>query len=42
MPKKLHEKLAKEAKKLFGSSKSKRANRYIYGTLNKLKSKGKM
>ena len=33
MPKKLEMELKKRAKKLFGSSKSKRARKYIYGTL---------
>jgi len=34
--------LKKEARKLFGSTKSKRAGRYIYGTMAKYKSKGKL
>jgi hypothetical protein len=42
MPKELHNKLAKTARKLFGSTKSKKASRYIYGTIAKIKSKGKM
>jgi hypothetical protein len=42
MPKELHDKLAKTAKKLFGSTKSKRAGKYIYGTMAKIKSKGKL
>jgi hypothetical protein len=37
MPKKLKRKLKKQAKKKFGTAKSKRAKRYIYGTLNKKK-----
>ena len=36
MPKELHDKLAKTAKKLFGSTKSKRAGRYIWGTIHKV------
>ena len=36
MPKKLEMQLKKKAKKLFGSTKSKRANAYIYGTLRKI------
>lgn len=35
MPKKLEKKLKKEAKKKFGSATSKRAKKYIYGTLRK-------
>lgn len=35
MPKKLEQKLKKEARKKFGTSKSKRANAYVYGTLRK-------
>lgn len=35
MPKKLEDTLKKKAKKLFGSSNSKRADKYIYGTLRK-------
>jgi hypothetical protein len=42
MPKAMHDALKKQAKKLFGSTKSKRASRYIYGTLAKFKSKGKL
>lgn len=35
MPKKLHEKLKREARKKFGTTTSKRAQKYIYGTLRK-------
>lgn len=35
MPKKLEEKLKREARKKFGSSTSERARKYIYGTLRK-------
>lgn len=35
MPKKLERELKKKAKKLFGSTKSKKANAYIYGTMHK-------
>ena len=35
MPEKLEKALKKEAKKLFGTTKSKRANAYIYGTMRK-------
>jgi hypothetical protein len=35
MPKKLENELKKKAKKLFSSSVSKRADKYIYGTLRK-------
>uniref|UniRef100_A0A6H1ZP57 Uncharacterized protein n=1 Tax=viral metagenome TaxID=1070528 RepID=A0A6H1ZP57_9ZZZZ len=42
MPKKLERELKKKARKLFGSTKSKRASRYIYGTMAKFKAKGKM
>ena len=35
MPKKLELKLKSEAKKRFGTTKSKRARAYIYGTLRK-------
>jgi hypothetical protein len=35
MPKKLEKKLKKQALKKFGSTKSKRARKYIYGTLRK-------
>jgi hypothetical protein len=42
MPRKLENALKKQAKKLFGSTKSKRAGRYIYGTMAKYKSKGKL
>jgi hypothetical protein len=35
MPIKLERKLKKKAKKLFGSTKSKRARKYIYGTMRK-------
>jgi len=35
MPKKLHRKLKTEARKKFGSTTSKRARKYIYGTLRK-------
>lgn len=33
MPKKLENELKRKAKKLFGSSTSKRADAYVYGTL---------
>lgn len=36
MPEELERKLKKEAKKKFGSTKSERARRYIYGTMRKL------
>jgi hypothetical protein len=36
MPKKLEEKLKREARKKFGSTTSERARRYIYGTLQKV------
>jgi hypothetical protein len=39
MPEKMHRALKKTARKKFGSSTSKRAKRYIYGTLNKHKKK---
>lgn len=42
MPKKMEDALKKTAKKLFGSTKSKRAGKYIYGTMAKFKSKGKL
>ena len=42
MPKTLHDALKRKAKKLFGSTKSKRADRYIYGTMAKLKKQGKI
>ncbi len=35
MPKKMHEALKKTAKKKFGTVKSKKAKRYIYGTMAK-------
>jgi len=35
MPKKLEKKLKKQARKKFGSTTSKRAKKYIYGTLRK-------
>jgi len=35
MPKKLHEKLKREARKKFGTTTSERAKKYIYGTLRK-------
>jgi len=35
MPKKLERALKKKAKKLFGSSTSKRADKYVFGTLRK-------
>jgi len=34
--------LKKQARKLFGSTKSKRASRFIYGTMAKFKEKGKI
>lgn len=36
MPKKIENNLKKQALKKFGSSTSKRADKYVYGTLNKL------
>ena len=39
MPKELHDKLKREAKKKFGTITSERAKRYIYGTLSKAKKK---
>jgi len=39
MPEWLHRKLAVEAKHKFGTTKSKRAKAYIFGTLNRLKKK---
>ena len=39
MPKKLHEKLKREARKKFGTTTSVRAKRYIYGTMNKVEKK---
>jgi hypothetical protein len=41
MPKRVHQKLKKQAKKKFGTTKSKRAKKYIYGTLNDIKKKNK-
>jgi hypothetical protein len=41
MPRKLELKLKKEAFKKFGTTKSKPAERYIYGTLYKIKLKSK-
>lgn len=35
MPKKLENKLKRVAKKIFGSSTSKKANAYVFGTLRK-------
>lgn len=35
MPKKLERKLKRQARKKFGSTTSKRARKYIYGTLRK-------
>ena len=35
MPKKLHEKLKREARKKFGTTTSERAKKYIYGSLRK-------
>jgi hypothetical protein len=35
MPKKMEEKLKKEARKKFGSTTSPRARKYIYGTMRK-------
>ena len=35
MPKKLHEKLKREARKKFGTITSKRAKKYIFGTMQK-------
>ena len=42
MPKAMHEALKKQAKKLFKSTKSKRASKYIFGTMAKYKAKGKL
>lgn len=39
MPKKLHEKLKREAREKFGTTTSKRAKAYIYGTLDKVEEK---
>lgn len=39
MPEKMERALKKTARKKFGSTTSKRARRYIYGTLNKHKQK---
>ena len=36
MPKKLERKLKKQARKKFGTTKSKRARTYIYGTMMKM------
>jgi len=36
MPKRLERKLKKQARKKFGTTKSRRARRYIYGTMIKL------
>lgn len=41
MPKKMHEALKRQARKKFGSTTSKRAKRYIYGTMNKRRRKKK-
>lgn len=41
MPKQIHSKLARQARKRFGSSTSERAKRYIYGTLNNILGKTK-
>jgi hypothetical protein len=35
MPKELEKKLKKQAKKKFGTTKSERARKYIYGTMRK-------
>lgn len=35
MPKRMHRNLKRTARKKFGSTSSKRAKRYIYGTINK-------
>lgn len=35
MPKKMERKLKAQARKKFGSTKSKRARKYIYGTMRK-------
>tara|TARA_R100000750_G_C2285406_1_gene72831 strand:+ start:31 stop:144 length:114 start_codon:yes stop_codon:yes gene_type:complete len=37
MPKKLHEKLKREALRKFGTTTSKRAKAYIFGVLNKVR-----
>lgn len=39
MPKELHEKLKREARKKFGSTTSDRAKKYIYGTMSKIEKK---
>ena len=41
MPKELHEKLKREARKKFGSTTSERARKYIWGTMNKVEKKKK-
>jgi len=41
MPKKLHNKLKREARKKFGSTTSTRARKYIYGTMNKIEKRKK-
>lgn len=41
MPAELEKKLKKQARKKFGTSTSKRAKKYIYATINKIKSKEK-
>jgi len=39
MPKALHEKLKREARKKFGTTTSDRAKKYIYGTMSKIEKK---
>lgn len=39
MPKKMHRALKRQARKKFGTTASKRAKRYIYGTLNRYEKK---
>lgn len=42
MPKEIHDKLVRTARRKFGSAQSERAKKYIYSTLNKIeKKKGK-
>jgi len=41
MPKQMHENLKKQARKKFGTTKSKRAKRYIYSTLQEYENKKK-
>ena len=41
MPKEMHKNLKKQARKKFGTTKSKRAKRYIFGTMAKHEKKKK-